>query len=144
MSGFWRWYDRGARADFGGNVLGLFFDWRNWLWGLVPGGGGMTFLWAAIEGRSPLDVWIAAVVVMAGLAVVVYLSISIVEKYKKPKIPDSRSTVSTGNEFAGDIPDVKIADDPVAWGLFETSKERDKLIPLLVSGSFMAWGRLGN
>ncbi len=48
------------------------------------------------------------------------------------------------NEFSNDIPDVRIADDTVASGLFETSNGRDKLIPLLEAGKLIAWGRLGN
>jgi hypothetical protein len=55
MSGerFWRWYDRGARADFAGTLLGYIFDWKGWIAGVVAGGGGgMTFLKAAIDGRS--------------------------------------------------------------------------------------------
>jgi hypothetical protein len=77
---FWRGYDWLARADL---AMGWIFDWRKWLWGLVPSGGGMTFLWAAIKDRSPLDVWIAATIVMAALAVFVYFLIAILEKYKK-------------------------------------------------------------
>ena len=80
---FWRGYDWVARADL---AMGWIFDWRKWLWGFVPSGGGMTFLWAAIEGRSPLDVWIAAVVVMAALTVFVYFLIIILEKAKASKM----------------------------------------------------------
>jgi hypothetical protein len=39
----------------------------------------MTFLWAAIEGRSPLDVWIAAVIIMAALAVTVLVVVRLLE-----------------------------------------------------------------
>jgi hypothetical protein len=73
-------YDWIARADL---AVGWIFDWRNWLWTLVPTGGGMTFLWAAIDGRSPLDVWIAAVVVMAALAVTVFVVIFLIGKRHK-------------------------------------------------------------
>ena len=82
---FWRGYDWLARGDL---AVGWIFDWRKWLWGLVPSGGGMTFLWAAIENRSPLNVWIAAVVVMAALAIFVYFSIVILEKIRPPNILD--------------------------------------------------------
>jgi hypothetical protein len=58
MAGFWRWYDRGAQADFGGTLLGFFFDWKGWIAAAVGGSGGaITFLKAAIDGHSPLDVW---------------------------------------------------------------------------------------
>jgi hypothetical protein len=70
-------FDWLTRGDF---VVSFFFDWRTWLWALVPSGGGMTFLWAAIGGRSPLDVWIAATIVMAALAAFVYFVISSVNK----------------------------------------------------------------
>ncbi len=49
---------------------------------------------------------------------------------------------SLPKHFASDIPDVRIAEDPIARSLFETS-ERDKLIPLLEAGKIDAWGRLG-
>ncbi len=45
----------------------------------------MTFLKAAIDGRSPLDVWVLAIVVVAALAVLIYFSISALEKFRKPK-----------------------------------------------------------
>lgn len=46
-------------------------------------------------------------------------------------------------EFASDIPDVRIADNSIAWKLFETA-DRDKLLPLLERGKIDAWGRLGH
>ena len=138
---FWRGYDWVARADL---AVGWLFDWRKWLWSFVPGGAGMTFLWAAIEGRSPLDVWIAAVIVMAALAVLVYFLIAILEKIKAPRkaIATAESGAAPG-EFADDIPDVRVAYDMVAWGLFGTP-HHDKLLPLLEREKIEAWGRLGN
>ena len=80
---FWRQYDRAARVDFGGTLLGLVFDWKAWLSAAVGGGGGaMTFLTAAIQDRSPLDVWIFAIVSSAALMAAVYFAISILEKWK--------------------------------------------------------------
>ena len=38
--GFWRWFDRGARADFAGTMLGWVFDWKGWIAGFFAGGGG--------------------------------------------------------------------------------------------------------
>jgi hypothetical protein len=81
METFWRWFDRCARLDFFGNVVGYFFDWRGWLAAVAGGGGGaVTFLWAAIEGRSPLDVWVIAVVVAAALAMFFYFSLGVLQK----------------------------------------------------------------
>src|SRR5258708_2960717 len=73
------WLDWTTRTDF---IVSFIFDWRKWLWALVPSGGGMTFLWAAIDNRSPLDVWIAAAVVMAALAFVVFVALKIIEARK--------------------------------------------------------------
>src|ERR1700740_1173932 len=87
---FLRRYDWVARADL---AFGWIFDWRNWLWSLVPAGGGMTFLWSAIENRAPLDVWIDAVVVMAGLAIIVYVLIWLLGKIRGRK--SSASSVQT-------------------------------------------------
>jgi hypothetical protein len=47
------------------------------------------------------------------------------------------------DEYADEIPDIRIADDTAASSLFE-SNERDKLLPLLERGRIEAWGRLGN
>jgi hypothetical protein len=92
-----------------------------------------------------------AVVVVAALMAIAYFSISILEKFKVLK-RDERVALTdhapdenrSKNEFTSDIPDVRIADDPVAWGLFEATTERDKLLPLLEAGKIEAWGRLGN
>jgi hypothetical protein len=131
MSGdrFWHWFDRAARADFGGNILGLFFDWRNWLWGLVPGGGGMTFLWAAIEGRSPLDVWIAAVLVMAGLAVAVYILIIILEKIKASSPAVARTRKEASSDISATEPIADIDPREAYFKILELSewrKEQDR------------------
>jgi hypothetical protein len=67
---FWRWYDRGARLDFAGTLLGFIFDWRTWLAGILSGGG-MTFLWAAIEGWSPLQVFLMAIFASACFVVII-------------------------------------------------------------------------
>jgi hypothetical protein len=92
---FWRWYDRASRADFAGNLLGYIFDWRHWLWGLVPGGSVLTFLWAAIEGRSPLDVWIAAAMVAASLAVTVAAMIWVADKHHGRAKPSTARSPSS-------------------------------------------------
>jgi hypothetical protein len=81
---FWKWFDRAARADFAGNLLDFIFGWKRWLLGLLlPGGGGMTFLWAAIDGRSPLDVWVLAVVVVAALTVILFVLIFLADRHHK-------------------------------------------------------------
>jgi hypothetical protein len=126
-------------------MLGWVFDWKGWIIGTAAGSGGsITFLKAAIEGRSPLDVWVLAVVVAAGLAIVAYVTISILEKYRKAKRhePGSQPSQSVG-EFDSDFPDVRVADDQVAWGLFG-APHHDKLLPLLERGKIDAWGRLGS
>jgi hypothetical protein len=140
MSGFWRWYDRGARTDFAGTLLGYVFDWKGYITATLGGSGGAaTFLKAAIDGRSPLDVWVLAVEVAASLAAFVYFMILVGEKLKKPKIVDKGSHVAP---IEG-APDARVADDLIVWGLFESS-DRDKLFPLLEDGKIQAWGRLGN
>lgn len=139
---FWRWYDRGSRLDFAGNLLGYVFDWKAWIVGIFAGGGGAaTFLWAAIDGRSPLDVWVVAVVVAAALATFVYFVISILEKLRKRE--GASSTAPASPIAIEGVPDVRVADDLIAWRLFD-SPERDKLFPLLEDGKIQAWGRLGN
>src|SRR5262245_58902668 len=70
MPGFWQWYDRAARVDFGVTLLGYIFDWRTWLVAVFSGGGG-TFLWAAVEGRSPVEVWLMALVAIACFAIII-------------------------------------------------------------------------
>jgi hypothetical protein len=85
MSGerFWRWYDRGARADFAGTLLGYVFDWKSWVvTGFGGAGGLMTFLWSAVAGLSPLDVWVYAVVVTAALLAIAYFLISFLENHR--------------------------------------------------------------
>jgi hypothetical protein len=83
---FWRWYDRGARVDLFDRVLSFFFDWRGWIAASFGGGGGaLTFLSAAVEGRSPLDVWVVAVLVAAALSALVYFLIGIAEKLRNAR-----------------------------------------------------------
>src|SRR5437764_1247805 len=78
MAGFWRWYDRGSRLDFAGTLFGYLFDWRTWLPG-VTGGGVVAFLWSAIKGRDPLDVWVLSLVVTAS-CIVIFAAIAAVFK----------------------------------------------------------------
>lgn len=77
---FWKWYDRASRVDFATTLAGLIFDWKNWLWAIVPAGGSMTFLWAAYDNLSPLTVWVFAVLVAAALAVVVYVVVNLADR----------------------------------------------------------------
>src|SRR6476646_2113071 len=100
---FWRWYDRGSRADFGGTLLGFIFDWKGWIAGAFSGSGGaMIFIKAAIDGRSPLDVWVLALVVVAALVAIVYFSISILEKYKKSGRIDS-GAIAPHEDFSDEM-----------------------------------------
>jgi hypothetical protein len=80
---FWRWFDRGARVDFAGTLLGLIFDWRTWLAGIF-GGGGVTFLWAAIEGRSPLEVYLMAIFAVACFVVIIAGIAAAMKTIKRP------------------------------------------------------------
>jgi hypothetical protein len=88
--GFWRYYDRASRVDFGGTLLGLVFDWKAWISTAIGGGGGVvTFLWAAIAERSALDVWVLALLAAAALNAAIYFAISTWEKSLKPRYQDS-------------------------------------------------------
>jgi hypothetical protein len=40
----------------------------------------MTFLWAAIKGRDPLDVWVYAVLIAAAFAALVYFVIKLIDR----------------------------------------------------------------
>jgi hypothetical protein len=105
--GFWRWYDRASRVDFSGTLLDFVFDWKGWISATIAGSGGaVTFLKAAIDGRSPLDVWVVAVVVAAALVILVYYSISIWEKWRRPNHIDGASH-ATGSASRSDILDWK-------------------------------------
>jgi hypothetical protein len=87
-------------------------------------------------------VWVLACVVVAALAAFVYFSIVALERFRRPAGSESGWAGNVG-EFGGDIPDVRIADDMVAWSLF-AAPHHDKLFPLLERGKIDAWGRLGN
>jgi hypothetical protein len=65
----WRWYDRAGRLDFAGTMLGWVFDWKTWLFSAM--GGGATLLWAAIDGRSSLDVWLLALMAAACMIIII-------------------------------------------------------------------------
>ena len=97
---FWKWYDRGARVDFAGTLLGFIFDWKGWISGISGGlGGGMTYLWAAIANRDPLDVTVLALVVAACLILIVYFGISLLEKFKRPEKPTNEGVPEQKTEF---------------------------------------------
>jgi hypothetical protein len=138
MSGkqFWRWYDRGARTDFAGTLLGYVFDWKGWIAGTVAGGGGATtFLKAAIDGRSPLDVWVLAVVVMAALAVLMYFSISALAKLRKPKIADGLGYLRDEDaELGGAVRDMAWMS---AWGKWYTAQSLANSAPNPVNEQFI-------
>jgi hypothetical protein len=134
---FWRWYDRAARLDFAVKLLELVFDWRTWLFS--AGGSAVTFVGTAYQGWDPWAVWLATLVAGACVAVI-YIAWRF-HRLSKPK--DLPSLHSDAGEFANNIPDVRIADDPVVRSLFE-GQQRDKLFPLLEAGKIVAWGRAGN
>ena len=66
--GFWHWYDRGARVDFGATLLALIFDWKPWVFGF--GSSAVTFIGTANQGRDPWAVWLAALAAGAFVAVI--------------------------------------------------------------------------
>jgi hypothetical protein len=142
---FWRWYDRAARADFAGTLLGYIFDWKTWIVTAFGGGGGIATFFAAVGNWSPLLVWVFAAIVAASLAATAYFVIRILETRREmDDEPRSESQPSQNvGEFDGDIPDVRVADDPVVGALF-AAPHHDKLLPLLERGRINAWGRLGN
>jgi hypothetical protein len=112
--------------------------------------GGLGFVGMTFFGATNMD-WSAPAVVLAALTaggLVSFIMVGVRLFWRLGPAKAARETSVSNqaevSEFASDIPDVKIADDPIAWGLFETSKERDKLIPLLEAGRLIAWGRLGN
>jgi hypothetical protein len=76
---FWRWYDRAARADFAGTLLGYIFDWKTWIVTAFGGGGGIATFFAAVGNWSPLLVWVFAAIVAASLAATAYFVIRILE-----------------------------------------------------------------
>jgi hypothetical protein len=80
MVGFWRWYDRGARFDFLGTLIGFFFDWKTWLAGIL-GGGGVTSLWAFFEGRQLLDIWVMALVTTAAGIIIAAAGLATAQSY---------------------------------------------------------------
>jgi hypothetical protein len=141
--GFWRWYDRASRMDFGGTLLGLFVDWKVWLF--TTSGGVLSMFTAAYDGWS---VTVCLLAFVGGLGVFALLAAGTVTLFRTIKLSTHKNANTPNNqaegEFINDIPDVRIADDLVAWGLFETTKDQDKLIPLLEGGKLQAWGRLGN
>src|SRR4051812_37902858 len=74
-------------AHFGDILISAVFDWRHWFFALVPCvGGAATFLWAAIEGRSPLDVWMVAVIVVAALSAAVYFAFRLLDRFRSPRL----------------------------------------------------------
>jgi hypothetical protein len=96
--------------------------------------------WAAmILAVNP--VWyVRAILVLSALGTAAIILAPWLKLKIKPQKPTAtkRDTITRD-----DIPDVRIADDPAARHLFETS-ERDKPIPLLEAGKIESWGRRGN
>ena len=85
---FWKWYDRAARVDFLGTVLGWFFEWRPWIASAVGGGGGaVTFIWSAIDGKSALEVWVLSVVVTTSLIGACWLGLKILDRFRLEPTP---------------------------------------------------------
>jgi hypothetical protein len=94
---FWRWYDRGARLDFGGTLLDYIFDWKKLVATSVGGSGGVvTWIVAKLAKYSWLEIWVSSVVVAAALIVLVYFLIVILEKIRvsraRPEFGNSKLT----------------------------------------------------
>jgi hypothetical protein len=123
----------------GATLLDLAFDWRVWV--SAAGGGVVTLFTAAYDGRSVTDVLLA---VALGIAIFALSAAGIITLVKRIRSPAVQAIApATQIESVNGAPDVRVADDLIVWGLFESS-DRDKLFPLLEDGKVQAWGRLGN
>jgi hypothetical protein len=92
--GFWRWYDRGARVDFGATLLALVFDWKPWVFGF--GSSAVTFIGTANQGWDPWAVWLAALAAGAFVALIV-----IAVRLRKSSEP---GVAAVGDEKTNDAP----------------------------------------
>jgi hypothetical protein len=151
---FWRWFDRGSRADFGGTLLGFFFDWKTAISTTFGGSGGaVTLLVTAIQGRPFIDVCILAIAAAAALVALVYFSISLLEKLKNgrvSKLPDTLTTVAKGTLPALDrIPITELLKMATDRGWNFTANDSLHLLDLqdaikqgASDGHLTLWGRL--
>jgi hypothetical protein len=94
----WRWYDRGARVDFGATLLSLVLDWKTWILGL--GSSAVTFIGTANQGWDPWAVWLAALAAGAFVAVI-FLAV----RLRKSSVPgaSNRALSKSDNISTQDI-----------------------------------------
>jgi hypothetical protein len=71
VAAFWRWFDRAARADFAGNAVGWFWDWKSWTLSAV--GGALALILSKLDGWSNTSVFLATL--CAGLIVAIVYAI---------------------------------------------------------------------
>jgi hypothetical protein len=107
-------------------------------------GGSLGFVGMIFVGATNMG-WSAPTVLLAALAAGALVSITMVAIRIFWRLKPTKSVLveTQQNEFSADIPNVRVADDMVAWNLF-AAPHHDKLLPLLERGKIEAWGRLGN
>jgi len=152
--GFWRWYDRAARIDFAGTLLGIFFDWKTWA---VWAGGTVVSLFISSYGPwTPGQAWLAALIGGACIAII-YIALSLFvyqlrsqrrSSLAKPEDVDGRPKITTPEP---DI-DARVAFFEILkssqWRLDQTPDTRDRLAVvldreihnLLAQSKLKAWG----
>jgi hypothetical protein len=124
----------------------------------------MTFLWAAVDGRSPLDVWIATIIVMAALAVFVFFVLRIFDRLKERRTPQTQEPIvregpSAPSVVANPIRDVTVGEAMAYLGFHEWEKTffdaassaemagaklYDNLLQAAADGIIPIWGKSGN
>jgi hypothetical protein len=94
-SGFWRWFDRAARLDFFGTLLGFFFDWKLWL----PTGGAamIAFLSGIAEGKSFVDALVSTSLFAAAAAVIVIAILLLIRTMAGDASPHEHDWKSAAN-----------------------------------------------
>jgi hypothetical protein len=119
-------------------VLQALFDWRTYVLPIL--GAAVTFLKAAIDGRDPLDVWVLAVVVAAGLAIVVAVGVALWQAFwpHRSNAVAQRAPISEHDRWH---PNVRIADNPAIHESLLKGPDREKFLGLLSAGKLWAWGR---
>jgi hypothetical protein len=152
--GFWRWYDRAARIDFAGTLLGIFFDWKTWA---VWAGGTVVSLFISSYGPwTPGQAWLAALIGGACIAII-YIALSLFvyqlrsqrrSSLAKPEDVDGRPKIKT----PGPDIDARVAFFEILkssqWRLDQTPDTRDRLAVvldreihnLLAQSKLKAWG----
>jgi hypothetical protein len=108
--GFWRWVDWGGRVEFLGTIFDFLVDWRSWLSSIIFGGA-VTFLWSAIEGKSPSEVWLMALIATAAFLLLIAAGMAVLRGLRSRRLAIA-----------------KALDDLYAEGV----GHRNRLIPVIV------------